>query len=87
MSNLKYSLALLLMLSGCIDHSTSTYQVGHDQDSFTETVDGRTVRFANWKLSIGNRVIEVPHVDSTVIVRRAGNHLKVEVNEKTVYED
>jgi hypothetical protein len=78
---------LLVVLTGCGTQATSTYQVKMDQDNFTETVDGKTVSFANWKLSAGNRTIDIPHVDSTIIVRRSGGRVTVDVNGKTVYQD
>jgi ABC-type uncharacterized transport system auxiliary subunit len=80
--------ALLLGLAGCgMQASTTTHQVNTAQDRFSDTIDGKTVSLENWHLSVGDKVIEVPPVESTIVVRRNGGHISVDVNGKTMYQD
>jgi hypothetical protein len=81
-------LAMLLFgLVGCSRQGNATYQVGSDADRFTETVDGKTVSFANWQLSVEGKTIAIPHAASTIVVRRHGRHVTIDVNGKPVYQD
>ena len=77
---------LLFCLAGCgVETSTAAYRVMTAQDGFTQTVDGKTISFANWQLSVEGKEIDVPHVESTIIVRCQGGRTSVDVNGKTVY--
>lgn len=78
---------LLVALSGCGSQAVSSYRVTSDQGRFSQTVDGRTVSFANWQLTVGGKSIAIPAAESTIILRHRGGHVAVEVNGKTVFED
>lgn len=78
--------AALLGTSGCSRQTESTYQVSDARDHFSETVDGQTIDFANWQLDVANRRIDIPPVPSTIIIRRSGRGLSIDVNGRIVYQ-
>lgn len=86
-SRLACLLLLAVIIGGCMSRSTTVYHVAHDGDSFSETVDGRTIHFANWQLNIGDAVIDIPHEKATIVIRHNGSHVHIEVNDKVFYED
>jgi len=81
------ALAILLLLAGCLARSTSTYEVSRPEDRFSETIDGRTVSFANWQLAVDGKPIPIPQEKSTIVIRRSGSRLAIDVNGQTVFQD
>ena len=78
-------------IAGSAGLRPSTFHFNHSvntaQDRFSETIDGKTVTLANWQLSVGGKTIDIPQVESTIIVRRSGGRVEIEVNGKSVYQE
>jgi hypothetical protein len=75
-----------LVVAGCSGKSVATYRVSNDSDTFNEVVNDKLVQYANWQFTVDGKTIPIPHEPSTIVVRRDGQHVQIEVNGKSVYD-
>ena len=76
-----------LALAGCSQKTVATYQVSHDTDRFEEVVNDKLVRYANWQFTVDNQTIAIPHKPSTIVIHRDRQHVQIEVNGASVYDN
>jgi len=81
------SLVLVVLLAGCGARVAGTHTVSHDSDYFTDEFDGKKVQFKDWKLTVGDRTIEIPHEKTVIGFETNGNHIRITANDKQIYED
>ena len=80
-------LAVLLCVTGCSGSSSSTHTVSTDQDRFTETVDGRTVDFQNWSITIDGKTIPIEKKTSVIRIDYKGGKVDIFVNGEQVHNE
>jgi outer membrane lipopolysaccharide assembly protein LptE/RlpB len=90
MRNLLIPMALLgavVFLSGCDASAGGSYTVSSDQDSFTETVNGRTVSFENWTISVDGKQIPIAQERSVIRIENDGDKVDIFVNGEQVHDE
>ena len=80
-------LSLFLFVTGCSGPSSSTHTVGHDQDQFTEEVDGRKVEYRNWTIMIEGKLIPIEKKESVIKIDYNGEKVDIFVNGKQVHDE
>lgn len=81
-------LGVTLLMSGCGMPSSGTYTVSTDQDSFTDVIDGRTIEYQNWTITIDGKEIPIEKKKSTIkIETTSSGKVDIFVNGKQVHDE
>jgi len=68
--------------------SSGTYTVSTDQDSFTDVIDGRTIEYQNWTITIDGKEIPIEKKKSTIkIETTSSGKVDIFVNGKQVHDE
>ena len=77
-----------LFLTGCGMPSTGTYTVSTDEDSFTESFDGRKVEYQNWTITVDGKEIPIEKKKSVIkIDTTASGKVDIFVNGKQFHDE